>query len=898
MFSYDSQKFFTAQEWLNSAVRHLDSVEGNLSLLETVPSNFQKKAMVSDVVSDIEDLISGVAEIQDDVLSALRNICDTDATFSLAYNKIVINNYQNADSLNENESSILAFSNAEYYETLFEVLHENKDNLTLEQQAIYDELLEIENSSELGISETMYNSSIQTIMLNESMKAFEEGNLDKYVVDIINMYNTNPELVNEDAYKQAVTMKDSADKLGITVNEYNEYQIDLKKCYEEIENARDDAEKYEAYYNYFALVDKYEEVPKENQEFYSFLKGIKSKADAQNSSMVFYYRDYQYEYNKDMQKYQAAIEERDAHWEIFNYDNEKSAEKTIREIEDKYGLEHNADGFEVAVDYIITAPMSLVEGFVDVGEGLVDGIVYGLGKGGELFGIDDKWAQDFITFDASAEMYGAVVEAAGVDPDIAYGKVHSVCNFVGEMGGYYLLSCVPYVGPALSAVAGFGKGVEESMITQLEETGEINDWKVLAYGGLGALEGYGLGKAGKGIKLGIDALKQMGLSGLKEAAGNFTVKNIFNTITKGSGKIFKAAAINTLTEADTYVDVVSVIADDVIKGIDTGEWDVERILTETGVSFAGSFGGNLFFEFGGDVIRGKPPKTVDMDASDMNYYLDTMTDAERSAYWQDYYNGAEHVSGYGVQGADGTFKPQPRKAINFDYENGALSVSTHEQKAAYWQEYYGVDATHMSGQGVFNIDGKVYQNKSYGYYSDIAVADSIKRFELEYPGHSVEDVLTDKAFQSELVEQYTKNPNSNTAVLGKWSPTDGSFSYTSLANDPNFNSTYFEYGDRAAALEGVLGNDEVYDKLNRPYLEELVADVRNGKKQIILTTGPYSPDWATGFYGKELANISDILGLDGVDDLATHLKEVVVTVDGVQGIVYEIDFSSLKYINE
>lgn len=179
-------------------------------------------------------------------------------------------------------------------------------------------------------------------------------------------------------------------------------------------------------------------------------------------------------------------------------------------------------------------------------------------------------------------------------------------------------------------------------------------------------------------------------------------------------------------------------------------------------------------------------------------------------------------------------------------------------------------------------------------YTIDQVVEGVYNFEIEYPGKTVTDIIDDPEFREMVLDQYTINSASETAVLGKWKPKDDSFSYTALANDSSFNSTYFEYGDRAAALEGVLGEEGTYEYLNRPYLENIISEAQSGNKSIILTTGPDSIDWATGFYGKELSNISDILGLQSIDELSTYLKKVEVEIKGTKGYVYEIDFGLLN----
>ena len=182
-----------------------------------------------------------------------------------------------------------------------------------------------------------------------------------------------------------------------------------------------------------------------------------------------------------------------------------------------------------------TFVLSAVEGFLDVGEGVFDSLVYGAGETLQIFGVDDKWAEDIIAYDASAEFYEKAVEITGIDKEVAYGKAHGAGNFVGEMLGYYALSSIPFVGTALSIQGGAGKGIEESINTQLAETGEVKDWKVAVAGGLGALEGYGFGKATQGISSGIKAVGKTGVKQtLKSAVGSVS-KETLKSAAKDSG---------------------------------------------------------------------------------------------------------------------------------------------------------------------------------------------------------------------------------------------------------------------------------------------------------------------------------------------------------------------------
>ena len=265
---------------------------------------------------------------------------------------------------------------------------------------------------------------------------------------------------------------------------------------------------------------------------------------------------------------------------------------------DKFG-EKAKDAGAIGVTFVASA----IEGFLDLGEGVFDGSVYGIAKTLQVFGVDDKWSEDIIAYDVSGNLYDSFVDAAGIDEDIAYGKAHDIGNFVGEMAGYYALAAVPYVGPALCCVGGAGSAVEDSINEQLEETGAINDWKVFGSSALGALEGFGFGQSATAVKTGIKAVAKTGAKdALKQTLGTVSKESIKTTLKTGKKEILKKATINTLKDSDTWVETGSVLANNIYTGLETGEWDFTRMAGESATVFAGNFVGNCFGGFAEDVM--------------------------------------------------------------------------------------------------------------------------------------------------------------------------------------------------------------------------------------------------------------------------------------------------------
>ena len=164
--------------------------------------------------------------------------------------------------------------------------------------------------------------------------------------------------------------------------------------------------------------------------------------------------------------------------------------KNQQRAEDKFRVQTNLKTFidkkepseqkfwNKAWDYTGAFVFSAVEGFINLGEGVVDAHFYGVAKTIQVFGVDDKWAENIISYDFSENMYNFLTEKTGIDNNVANGTINKIGNFVGEWAGDYALSSVPYVGLALCSMAEGGSTVEEKMNQQLSETGTINDWSV------------------------------------------------------------------------------------------------------------------------------------------------------------------------------------------------------------------------------------------------------------------------------------------------------------------------------------------------------------------------------------------------------------------------------------
>ena len=359
------------------------------------------------------------------------------------------------------------------------------------------------------------------------------------------------------------------------------------------------------------------------------------------------------------------------------------------EMGDEEALEYlNMSGWDKALQYTGTFVFSSVEGFLNLGEGVVDGLIYASAKAVQVvsFGhVDDQWAEDIISYDVTGNLYDWTVDSVGINTEIAYGVAKSVGNFAGETLGYYALSAIPYVGPVVCAFAGAGKKVEESMNYQMATNGEVDDLKVFIDSVVGSVEGLGAGMAAGSMRNGLKNLKSMSFSkdALKATMGSF-------------GDISKQAAINTMTDLDTWVETAAVVVDDIYTGIDTGEWNWDLMLVDVSTTMAQNFIGN----FGASALGNYQVKMK----SDWDANLDSMTLEQKSKYWEDYFgsDGVEHTSGIDIEGNNGSFVDPDVSASNrlnyVDAETRTVFIAgaevktnlSDEQLIAFANEFYNL----------------------------------------------------------------------------------------------------------------------------------------------------------------------------------------------------------------
>lgn len=229
-----------------------------------------------------------------------------------------------------------------------------------------------------------------------------------------------------------------------------------------------------------------------------------------------------------------------------NKEKEKSKKKDVFVQEKETGAS--------VWDYCRTIIGGGVEGFLGVGEGVVDAHLYGTGLTIKLFtwgNYGDALAYDAVGYDFSGKVESAIND--GVNEDIKNSNWSNIPRFVGHGTGYQALSKVPFVGIALAAQGGAGKEAEKSINKQMAETGTINDWTVLYRSFLGSIEGF----AGSRLSKAGSKFKDIGKAGVIEGAKNLSKQGIAGWF-KSQGPVFWGAAKSAVKDPIIWVDTAGV----------------------------------------------------------------------------------------------------------------------------------------------------------------------------------------------------------------------------------------------------------------------------------------------------------------------------------------------------
>ena len=182
------------------------------------------------------------------------------------------------------------------------------------------------------------------------------------------------------------------------------------------------------------------------------------------------YEEQQRLYEQQLKELEDLYKARDENNGLFHPIKEAEIEAQIEALEKELNVPHQPDGWDQFVKMAenpgataVTFVASAVEGIADVGESIVDGAVQLAGGAvSYVVGAIDEDAgkamqegiQEFVSTDWTGKGYDAFVNAAGIDPEIAYGPAHTAGNVVGQVAGYAAISMIPGAGPVVTAVVG------------------------------------------------------------------------------------------------------------------------------------------------------------------------------------------------------------------------------------------------------------------------------------------------------------------------------------------------------------------------------------------------------------------------------------------------------------
>ena len=269
-----------------------------------------------------------------------------------------------------------------------------------------------------------------------------------------------------------------------------------------------------------------------------------------------------------------------------------------------------------------TVGATFVTSMAGAGETILDGGVMLTAGTVGLFNDDvAQWTEDFVSVNWTDDAYDGLVASGGLNEYSAYSGYHTVTDFLTTTGTYVGLSFIPGVGGsavmALSAAGSSGQTALDNGATLKEAVG--TSWVA---GGLAFAADFGLDKlnAAEGV---TQALKVTGRTVI------------------GVGE----PALNTIAEYAIY-------------GHENSE-NIFDYAEKTGAYTNIAIGGLVTNISGayGDYKKAQ----LNQYKVDFNAKMDSMTDAQRSQSWADYYSGkygdanVEHSSGIGIDGSNGSF---------------------------------------------------------------------------------------------------------------------------------------------------------------------------------------------------------------------------------------------------
>ena len=317
----------------------------------------------------------------------------------------------------------------------------------------------------------------------------------------------------------------------------------------------------------------------------------------------------------------ARQAEVDAYWAKIAEEKRKAEEEARKKKEE----EEDKPWWEELFGTVAVAATTVVSGVAKVVENVVDGVAWAGGTiaagACRLVGADDAaeaietGVMDFTATDWVGEANKAFYEGTDLgraindasamkyDSELAQG-IQNVTKTAVVVAAATAASVVTCGAGGVAVVAAFGaaQAAGESAEEKFKDKENRDYWTDSAFIGvdaaIGAVSAVGVGKAGAAA---VSGVKNIAGSGVKNFAKDFAKRNLSkagrqafkDTIKREAKNIAKDAVVSTLKDPSTYLEATSAVADDVKKGIKTGDWDVGSMAAKTAGVFASNVVGNV-----------------------------------------------------------------------------------------------------------------------------------------------------------------------------------------------------------------------------------------------------------------------------------------------------------------
>ena len=211
----------------------------------------------------------------------------------------------------------------------------------------------------------------------------------------------------------------------------------------------------------------------------------------------------------------------------------------------------------------------------------------------------DKVGELNEAFYEGTEIGRSINEASAMkyDSDLAKG-IQNVTTEVVIIAGATAATVVTGGAAAPLFAAGFAVGAGQSAEKKFQDKENRDFWKdsveIGVDGTIKGLSTMAYGKAGAAAFNGVKSLASNGVkTTVKETLKAFNRDAIKTTIKTNSKAIIKNTAINTLKDKDTWLETGTVLLDDVKTGIQTGKWNISKMLSDAALIYGENYLGNL-----------------------------------------------------------------------------------------------------------------------------------------------------------------------------------------------------------------------------------------------------------------------------------------------------------------